>query len=277
MTTPDLLSSLDVLLDHLVIGSASQPDTARARQYRQFGFVRAASILRSEEDERERRRFDTRLRLALHLAPATAIAYQRSNPVPRWRLVRDHLVNRFGRDPVECEPLSREIALVLDNWERSRDDVTSHRAFLLRRDGPYCANCHVRFDTEPISLRRADPYKPYAESPDELLTIEVDHIEAVSALGTNAVANLQLLCRLCNRGKGDGLGIDTRQEAGNAGTHVHQIPITHRARMLYYVIERDGRRCASCDSTTSELTIRPLVPEGGFIRSNLQAVCVACI
>ena len=277
MTEQDILGSLDVLLDHLVIGAAAEQDSPRSIQYETFAFSRATSVLRSDEDDRVRRRFETRLRLALHLAPLTAINYERSNPSPRWRLIREHLVSSFDRDRRECEPLAREIATLLDNWERTRDEVTGHRAFLLHRDGPYCQNCHVEFSTTPASLVSADPFKPYFESPEELLNIEVDHREAVSGLGTNVVENLQLLCRLCNAGKGDGLGVDVRQEARHAGSTISDVPVAHRYRMLYTVIDRDGRRCMRCDGASAELTVRLLVTGGAYVRSNLFTVCYDCI
>lgn len=278
MTSQDILGSLDVLLDHLVIGAAAEQDSPRSIQYESFAYLRATSVLRSDEDERVRRRFETRLRLALHLAPLSAINYERSNPLPRWRLIREHLVFGFDRDRQECEPLAREIATLLDNWDRTRDEVTGHRAFLLRRDGPFCQNCHVEFEVPtPASLLQCDPFKPYFESPEELLSVEVDHREAVSGLGTNVVENLQLLCRLCNAGKGDGLGVDIRQEARHAGALIDQVPIAHRCRMLYAVIDRDSRRCMRCDNTSAELTVRPLVAGGAYVRSNLFTVCYDCI
>jgi 5-methylcytosine-specific restriction endonuclease McrA len=276
MTEPDILSSLDVLLDHLVIGASIEQRSPRAAQYETFAFSRAESVLRADLDAAARHRFETRLRLALHLSPVAAVNYQRSNPSPRWRLILEYLVTSFARNRFECEPLAREIATLLDNWDRRRDEVTGHRAFLIHRDGPFCRNCHVRFDTEPESLSSRDPYKPYFESPDELLSAEVDHREAISGLGTNVVENLQLLCRLCNAGKGDGLGVDVRQEARHAGTPISEIPIAHRARILYSVIDRDGR-CVLCEGVTSELTVRPVTPSGAYVRSNLFAACFDCV
>jgi 5-methylcytosine-specific restriction endonuclease McrA len=277
MRTQVTLASLDALLDHLVIGSMAEPANPRERQYQEFAFERAASVVQADQDERERRRFEMRLRLALHLSPATAVIYDSRNPVPRWKLVREHLASKLVREGPECETLAREIAGVLDNWDRRRSQVTAHRAFLLNRDGPFCQNCHVQFGETPQSLVKRDPYKPYYSSPEELLSIEVDHIEAVSALGTNALANLQLLCRLCNAGKGDGLGTDIRKEAQFAGCSIDNVPIPHRCRMLYAVIHRDRQRCARCDTGSSELTVRPVIADGAYVRSNLFALCVKCL
>lgn len=274
----EILDSLDVLLDQLAVGAFRESDAGRrGALYRDFAFQRAASIVRADEDEQTRRRFELRLRLAMHLSPREAIHYDRANPVPRWRLVREHLIAMFGRDPERSERLARDVAVVLDNWEREREDVGRHKAFLMSRDGAWCATCRVPFvGGPPITLQRRDEYKPYHLSPDELLTVEVDHVDAISGLGTNVVENLQLLCRLCNGGKSDGLGVDVRMEARLAGKPVADVPRAHRARMLYYVIQRDTRRCAQCGSDTAELTVRPLVPGGGYLRSNLQAVCVGC-
>jgi hypothetical protein len=278
MTVQDVFSDLDVLLDQLVVGTTSGPDSARVDQYTNFAYLRAGTVLRADEDERVRRRFETRLRLALHLAPASAIGYERSNPLPRWRLISDHLVSYFDRDRSQCESLAREIATLLDNWDRERRAVAGHRAFLAQRDGPRCRNCRVEFGTAPRSLLVGDIYKPYVEAPDELLSVEVDHREAVSGLGTNAVENLQLLCRLCNGGKGDGLGLGVRQEARFAGVAVTEIPRAHRCRMLYYVLERDRCRCFQCgDDRDNELTIRPLIETGAFVRSNMRTVCFGCL
>ena len=225
-----------------------------------------------------RRRFELRLRLAMHLAPRSAIGYERRNSVPRWRLVRDHLVAVFERAPDETEGLAREIAVVLDSWEAQRTDVGHRRDYLIRRDGSRCGTCRVNFiGGPPYTLTSRDEYKPYFTSPDELLSIEVDHVEAISALGTNDLENLQLLCRLCNAGKADGLGVETRVEARHAGQPVGEVPVAHRARMLYYVIERDRRSCSLCGRKNDELTVRPLTADGGYLRSNLRAICVECV
>lgn len=274
---PDALGSLDALLDRLVMGAVRDPASDRAGLYQSFAFERAERILRSDLDARERRRFELRLRLALHLAPAEAVAYARSNPTPRWRLIRDHLATTFDRDFALADPLARLVATVLDNWDRNREAVTGHRNFLMRRDGSRCRHCRVEFaDFAARSVVARDDYKPYYLAPDELLSPEVDHDEAISAIGTNDLDNLQLLCRLCNGGKGDGLGVDVRQEANYAGRVLNDIPRAHRARMLYYVLERDGRACVRCGSNQAELTMQRVVALGSFVRSNLSTLCVDC-
>jgi 5-methylcytosine-specific restriction endonuclease McrA len=271
-----VIDSLDILLEDLVIKPPTGTDNPRVQEYQDFAFRRAATILRSDREEAIRWRFELRLRLALHLAPAEAIEYDHTNPLPRWKLISGHLVRCFERREQEIEQLARDIALTLESWKRQREVVTGHRSFLFKRDGNKCRHCHVSFETGSAAASRHDQFKPYSESPEELLAIEVDHIEAISALGTNSVDNLQLLCRLCNFGKGDGLGLDVRQEARFAGWPLKDIPRSHRASMLYYVVARDERQCRRCDSATTELTVRPIVDGGGFLRSNLESVCVNC-
>lgn len=278
MSTADPLDALDVLLDQLLLTGNRAASSNREDYYQRMALERAKHVLRVDQDDRERVRFETRLRVALHLAPAAAIAYSRSNPVPRWRLVRDHMLGTYARDRATAEQLGRAVATVLDNWDRDRESVTGHRNFLMRRDGPACRNCHLRFDASGSSLTLAqlDDYKPYHLAPEELMAPEVDHDEAVSAMGTNDLSNLQLLCRLCNGGKGDGLGLSVRAEAAYAGSALPRVPRSHRARLVYYVIERDERRCRQCDSQEAELTIRRIVAEGALVRSNLRAICVDC-
>ena len=272
-----VLDSLDTLLDRLVLGLSRETPTDRESFYRKMGFERASGIIRANEDVGLRMRFETRLRLALHFSPRAAIEYDSGNPTPRWRLIQHHLINVFGRTEMAAEDVARAIAAVLDNWQRAREQVTAHRDSLIRRDGPTCRNCHVRFNNrESPTVVQCDEYKPYFHSPEELLSAEVDHIEAISAMGTNVVQNLQLLCRLCNAGKGDGLGVDIRHEAAYAGLPVSIIPLSHRKQLLYAVIERDRRRCAQCDASDRELTLRPVVADGAFVRSNLRALCIAC-
>jgi 5-methylcytosine-specific restriction endonuclease McrA len=270
-----LLDSLDAVLDMLALLPERASEGARGKQYAEFAHERAEGLLRTADDEGNRRRFEVRLRLAMHLAPAAAIDYTSSNTTQRWRLVHEYLVGVYGRAAIASEPLAREIAKVLDSWQSARHDVSKYRSYLLHRDGGWCQNCRFRF-SDVVVARERDAYKPYHSSPEELTSPEVDHILAISGLGTNELENLQLLCRLCNGGKDDGLGVPTRLEAQYAGRAVDLVPISHRARLLYYVIDRDRRTCTRCAREDRELTIRPILTAGGYVRSNLQAVCIRC-
>ena len=252
---------------------------ARAQSYFDFAYVRAFELLQAAKEDRSRQILETRLRLAMHLAPKTALVYNPSNPTPRWRLVCDFLVIRLERpfDPA-LERLARAVSAVLDGWDSARREVTNRRRYLLKRDGPRCSSCHVHLTDSSLSLalRNRDNYKPYHTSPDELMAAEVDHIEAISGVGTNDVSNLQLLCRLCNAGKGDGLGVEVRREAEYAGYEIADIPVWHRSRILYYVLDRDNNSCTKCRAA-SELTIRKDYPDGAYVRSNLTTWCYTCI
>lgn len=268
---------LEGLLDQLVLRKPDSPMSRSEAFLVEMAFKRAQMLIRFDEDVQPQALFEVRLRLALHLAPRSAIRYDATNPKPRWKLIQDYLVYSLDRDKDASEPLARAIAALLDHWQRERQQVTSHRHFLLRRDGPNCSHCHVRFDdTNSRTVLDRDPFKPYFTSPEELLSPEVDHIESVSTTGTNQTANLQLLCRLCNAGKGDGLGIDLRQEALNAALPLVEVPAFHFMRLVYYVIARDGRCCTQCESDETELTMRPFLTDGPLVRSNLRSVCVEC-
>lgn len=272
-----VLDGLDLLLARLVAGGGTDGSSARELFYEEAAYSRVSDLLRAGEDNGRRGQFEVRLRLALHLSPKAAIAYDRRNVTPRWRLIHEHLVESFSYPPESSEDLARSIARILDNWDEKREGVTAHRNFLLRRDGNRCQNCFAKFgDKKNLTVISKDPYKPYYLAPEELLSPEVDHVEAVSALGTNDRANLQLLCRLCNSGKGDGLGLSVRQEAEFAGLEVNEASIFYRSSLVYWVIDRDGRRCDLCGLADEELTIRPVVHGGGLVRSNMRSTCVIC-
>ena len=277
MSEPVPVEELDILFDALAIGNLARGSSKRQLFYHEVAMQRAWEILRWEADVADQNLFETRIRLALHLSPRVAINYDQSNPTPRWRLISAHLVKAFGRTSGRVDALAKDIARVLDSFERGRDQVTHHLKYLRKSEGDLCQNCKVVFGCEPITLLIEDEYKPYFTSPNELLEPEVDHKEAISALGTNVISNLQLLCRLCNQGKGDGLGLSVRQEAKHAGTPIQKVPVPHRCRLVFYVIQRDESACSQCDSTANELTIRPIVSSGGLVRSNLRSVCVECL
>ncbi|MFD6677804.1 HNH endonuclease [Rhodococcus zopfii] len=271
-----VVNILDTLLDRVVLSETSVGSGWNSRFYEDMAFRRVRSLLRWDAEAAPRSRMELKLRLALHLAPREAISYDRGNPIPRVTLIRDHLSARLDREADGLDELARAIALVLDNWERGRESVTAQRRFLIRRDGNRCRHCKVKFGTVPQSVQEQDEYKPYFHSPEELLSPEVDHIDAISAMGTNNLDNLQLLCRLCNAGKGDGLGLSVGEEMKYAGDLIEDVPVFHRGRLLYYVLERGGAECVLCGATDDELTMRPVVHGGALCRTNLMPVCVTC-
>src|SRR5262249_44767904 len=93
--------------------------------------------------------------VAIQLAPREAIAYDRSNPRPRWRLIDDYLGERFSLDAGERARVSRLVARVLDRAGAERG-----LGLLAREQANECAICRLPFTVEPLSVSTRDPYKP---------------------------------------------------------------------------------------------------------------------
>lgn len=267
---------LHSLLDRIVLGDRRASVLSPTPVDLEYAVSHVLEALSAKAEHITTTLHELRLRVALHFAPLPAIRYDRLNPRPRHILVRQYLKQEFGRSGPIVEQLARDVARVLDDWEVSRDRVSGHLEGLLRRQQGRCKHCGVVLWPRPLTRVEEDPYKPYSAAPDELLLAEVDHIDPVSGFGTNREENLQALCRLCNMGKGDGLGVSLRDEVLYAAEAVDQIPLSHRARIFYYVLERCRRTSARSKRNAEdvELTIRPIRSAGGYVRSNLHAVAV---
>jgi hypothetical protein len=88
---------------------------------------------------------------------------------------------------------------------------------------------------------------------------------------------LQLLCELCNRGKG---ALDPpllKHEFLHAASPIEEIPWSHRAKLLYFTLEAAEFSCASCGDSDSELTIRKVMMEGAIVSTNLRSLCYRCL
>lgn len=270
---------LHSILDRIVLGDWRSLISSPTMADIEYAVSHVLEALSAKSEHFASTLFEVRLRVALHFAPINAIRYDRLNPRPRHILVREYLEQEFGRSGLIVEQLARDIARVLDDWEVSRERVSGHLEGLLRSQRGRCKHCGVVLWPRPVTQAIQDPYKPYSEAPDELLVAEVDHIDPISGFGTNREENLQALCRLCNMGKGDGLGVSLREEVRYAAEPIDTIPLSHRVRMLYYVIERCERSSLRPQpgAEYAELTIRPIRNSGGYVRSNLQAIAVnAC-
>ncbi|MGV0718629.1 HNH endonuclease signature motif containing protein [Mycolicibacterium sp. XJ662] len=278
MTASDeILSTLDVALYAFALVPPSKDESDTASTYRDLMLARTSREGLRRSADRDTVFAAHRLRVALQLAPIEAIAYSNANPVARWKIVRDHLTQKYPDTAGELlDILARRIAVTLSDWEVPRRSAGSHyRAVWMKSDGR-CSACHFDFKTKSSrALSALDPFKPYYQSPEELTSEEIDHIVAISGVGTDVVDNLQLLCRWCNFGKSDGLGVDIRREAEFAAISVESIPRSHRAAMFYMTLAHYDFKCGSCNSRT-ELTIRLSDPRHGFLLSNLAAVCYEC-
>lgn len=237
---------------------------------------KAVDFIGRGHESSKQRRFDAKLFLAAHLSPREALSYDQTNPTPRHELIKSYLTENFGFEKERVDQLSRSIHKLLDAWESERTGVTYYRDRLLESQDNTCASCRIEFGATPKTASNQDPYKPYKDRLEELTSPEVDHVDSVSTFGTNNYENLQVLCRFCNFGKGDGLGVDSSKEIQYAGKQIKEIPWSHKSHIFYYVLERDGFRCAECSAVDTELTIRPIRNDGGYLRSNLATLCANC-
>lgn len=173
-----LAHELDVLLERLLL-SDFQPFGQEEIQSDVWDSAirHVAKLLRAKEELLASDLYQLRLRLAMHFAPASAIAYDPSNPQPRHLLIRAFLKEAFRREGASVELLARDIAAVLDRWDTSRRRVTDLVDTLRARQTNRCAHCGYQFDSYFLAARPEDHFKPYHDSPDELTSPEVDHID----------------------------------------------------------------------------------------------------
>lgn len=209
--------------------------------------------------------------VAIQLAPRDAIAYDPSNPTPRWRLIDAHLRNIINLTDTERTRIARIVASVLDRASATRGPTR-----LSATSAVQCATCRLPFGVEPASVRTRDPYKPTWQAPHELCRPEVDHIESIARLGGDEVTNLQIICRACNMAKGAGLILDPASELRYAHVAVEDIPRVHLFRLLQWLIIRRNGRCAECNSKTGEITMRPAYEAAPFARTTMRLCCYKC-
>lgn len=230
---------------------------------------------------------ESKLRIALHLSPPKAVFYDPKANTARWEIIYHYLENEFTFPLAITEKLARKVASILDQWDSSRNSSISHKiGYLLEKQKFKCATCHVplknktriEFEEQNALSMACDPYKPYFDGTgvETALSPVVDHINPVSRDGTNYVDNLQALCHLCNWGKSSGMGIPVAREMEFSHLDISEIPRFHRAQLLYYRLLIDSFRCAHCQTSDSELTIRKVRPSGVNALTNLVSVCNSC-
>jgi hypothetical protein len=218
---------------------------------------------------------DAVIRLAIHLSPPEAIRYDAYTVKSRWMLIRDYISSNHLVNPDICERVSRKIAGILETLEIERNAASSgYKQKLFSIQKGRCRTCGFLFRS---TQQYRDPYKPYYESWEELTTEEVDHKTPICGLGDNQLSNLQLLCRLCNWGKGVGIVPSAIEEYKFAAEDVASIDRYHRCRCFFNAVIRD-RNCVVCGGSpeTIELTVRKEICNGPYSTSNLRAICRSC-
>jgi HNH endonuclease len=209
--------------------------------------------------------------VAIQLAPKAAIAYDPTNPSPRWKLVERYLAERFVIGADERVRIARLVSSTLDHASSQRGG-----RILATDQAAECAICRLPFTAVPMSVTSRDPYKPTWQAPEELTRAEVDHVVPISSLGVHTVRNLQVVCRACNLAKGGGLVVDTVTEIRYAASDPLAVPRVHLFRLLQWLISREKGRCHDCRTEAGELTMRPVHPTAPIARTTLALTCYAC-
>jgi len=196
---------------------------------------------------------------------------------------RAFLQDEFGLGPTQATTLANRLLLVLSRLDVDRVHLYGLRRELLDRQSGRCAHCNQLLNSSEEQLQRLpiDPFKPYGRFPD-LLEPEVDHIDPVSLFGGNDTENLQVLCKHCNRGKGNGLGVSPLVARRYAGADISQTIdrdlVTYLGSLVYYGLLHNGRRCSCCSSETNALTVR-IRGRGdrAMVVANTRVICTDCL
>lgn len=230
------------------------------------------------------------LRLAAHLTPRDALAKHNGESLTGGRfdaedepyeMIITYLNEDFGIEDDLAKSLGQNLGRLWDDWDedsRSISYADTIKEKIRKDQSNKCNNCNVRLGAEDNStaFKNTDEYKPIHEYAPQQTDPELDHVEPLSHFGDNSVRNFQVLCRFCNRGKGNKKEVDIVDQIEFATTPINEIKQAHRRRM-FFAVTADEEVCARCGDTRKELTVRKKNTSGCYLVSNLEAVCVECV
>lgn len=229
------------------------------------------------------------LGLAVHFTPNQALAHKLgedstegpyNDETEPYKMIEEYLLLNFDAEEATARNVAQKLGKLWEDWIND-DRYISYEEKMkkkLRKDqNNQCKNCNVKLEDEEAceSYQQEDKLKPIHRFSREQTAIELDHIEPLSYFGNHSIANLQLLCRFCNQGKGNRSHVPITKQIEHASTSIEEIPESHRRQMFYAVTEGIDA-CVKCGDINEELTVELINQHGCYVLSNLKAICVEC-
>ncbi len=220
---------------------------------------------------------EVQLKAALHFCPKEAINFDNSRADQRRDVIYAYLINnhKFPENN-DTVVIASSISKIVGNWEQDREKTNLYLSPLLDKQEGKCAHCHAKIKrgNNNLTQPRKDIYKPYYKN-RTLQNPEIDHVKAISLDGTNAIENLRVLCKMCNRGKSD-KAISVKHELSICSKEIEEVTVANISRLFYHRVALSDSKCDVCEKSNQELTIRKIHEDGLFILSNLRVICYKC-